>query len=178
MWENSIEMYITIWIIYDQCKFDVWSGALKTGALGPPRGTGWGGRWEGVQDCGTHVHPWLIQVKVWQNPQCCKVISLQLNKLIFKKLFIFNWRIIAFQYCVGFCHMSTWISHRHTYEPPFHLPPYPTPLGCHRALGSSSLCHTANSHRLTVLHMVMCIFQCYSIWPTLSFSKVAVETQT
>ena len=31
---------------------------------------------------------------------------------IFK--FIFNWMIIAWQYCVGFCHISTWISHRHT----------------------------------------------------------------
>ena len=26
--------------------------------------------------------------------------------------FIFNWRIIALQYCVGFCHISTWNSHR------------------------------------------------------------------
>ena len=30
---------------------------------------------------GTHVHPWLIHVNVWQKPlQCCKVISLQLKK--------------------------------------------------------------------------------------------------
>ena len=44
-----------------------------------------GGR--GVQDggWGTHVHPWLIHVNVWQKPsQYCKVISLQLNK--FRKL--------------------------------------------------------------------------------------------
>ena len=26
---------------------------------------------------------------------------------IFKKLFLFNWRIIALQYCDGFCHTST-----------------------------------------------------------------------
>ena len=24
----------------------------------------------------------------------------------FKNLFIFNWKIIALQYCVGFCHIS------------------------------------------------------------------------
>ena len=30
--------------------------------------------------------------------------------LIFLNLFIFNWRIIALQYYVGFCHTSTWIS--------------------------------------------------------------------
>ena len=29
---------------------------------------------------GTHVHPWLIHVNVWQKPlQYCKVISLQLK---------------------------------------------------------------------------------------------------
>ena len=33
---------------------------------------------------------------------------------IFLNLFIFNWRIIALQYYVGFCHTSTWISHRYT----------------------------------------------------------------
>ena len=34
---------------------------------------------------GTHVHPWLIHVNIWQKPpQYCKVISLQL-KLILKK---------------------------------------------------------------------------------------------
>ena len=37
---------------------------------GGGEGSGWG----------THVHPWLIHVNVWQNPlQYCKVISLQLK---------------------------------------------------------------------------------------------------
>ena len=37
--------------------------------------------WEGVSGWGTHVHPWLIHVNVWQKPpQYCKVISLQLKK--------------------------------------------------------------------------------------------------
>jgi len=43
---------------------------------------GWGGEggWRGVQDGGTHAHPWLIHVNVWQKPpQYCKVVSLQLN---------------------------------------------------------------------------------------------------
>ena len=34
-----------------------------------------------------------------------------------KNVFIFNWRIIALQYCVGFCHPWTWINHRYTYIP-------------------------------------------------------------
>ena len=45
-----------------------------------PWGMGWGGRWEGGPGWGTHVHPWLIHVNVWQKPlQYCKVISLQLK---------------------------------------------------------------------------------------------------
>ena len=37
----------------------------------------------GVPGWGTHIHSWLINVNVWQKPpQYCKVISLQLNKLI------------------------------------------------------------------------------------------------
>ena len=35
----------------------------------------------------------------------------------FLLLFIFNWRVITLQYCVGFCHTSTWISHRYTCVP-------------------------------------------------------------
>ena len=27
----------------------------------------WDGRWEGGSGLGTHVHPWLIHVNVWQN---------------------------------------------------------------------------------------------------------------
>ena len=38
----------------------------QAGALGQPRGMGWGGRQEGVQDGGTHVHPWLCHVDVWE----------------------------------------------------------------------------------------------------------------
>ena len=55
---------------------------LGAGALGRPRGMGWGGRWEGGLGWGTHANPWLIHVNVWQKPlQYCKVISLQLIKI-------------------------------------------------------------------------------------------------
>ena len=41
---------------------------------------GWGGRWEWGSGWGTHVHPWLIHVNVWQKtPQYCTLISLQLK---------------------------------------------------------------------------------------------------
>ena len=42
----------------------------------------------------------------------------------FKNLFVFNWRIIALQYCVGVCHTSTRVSHRYAYVPSLlSLPP-------------------------------------------------------
>ena len=61
---------------------------LRAGALGRPRGKGWGGRGEGGSGWGTHVNPWLFHINVWQNPlQYCKVISLQQIKINGKKNF-------------------------------------------------------------------------------------------
>ena len=65
---------------------------LGAGALGRPRGMGWGGRREGGSGWGTNVNPWLIHVNVWQKPlQYCKVISLQLIKINGKKIFNLKW---------------------------------------------------------------------------------------
>ena len=41
---------------------------LGAGGRGRPREIGWGGRWEGESEWGTHVNPWLIHVNVWQSP--------------------------------------------------------------------------------------------------------------
>ena len=49
------------------------------------------------------------------------------------------------------------------FKTPSHLPLHPTPLGCHRAPGLGSLHHTGNFYQLSVLHMVMYMFQCYSL---------------
>ena len=51
----------------------------------------------------------------------------------FFHLFFISWRLITLQYCSGFCHTLTWISHGFTCiphpDPPSHLPLYPIPLG-------------------------------------------------
>ena len=63
---------------------------FRAGALGRPKGMGWGGRWEGASGWGNvnvnvNVNPWLIHVNVWQKPlQYCKVIS-PTNKNKWKK---------------------------------------------------------------------------------------------
>ena len=75
--------------------------------------------------------------------------------------FIFNWRIIALQYFVGFCHTTTCISHEYMCP----LSPEPSPSHPSRLSQStklSSLC-PYSSFSLTVLHMVAYTCQCYSL---------------
>ena len=85
----------------------------------------------------------------------------------FKSVFIFNWRIIALQYCVGFCHTLTRTNGRDTYIstlvnlPPTSRPIPPSMLSW--STGPSTLYHTANSHWLSVLHVVMCMFLYYPL---------------
>ena len=53
--------------------------------------------------------------------------------------FFISWRLISLQYCSGFCHTLTWISHGFTCiphpDPPSHLPLYPFLLGLPNAPG-------------------------------------------
>ena len=67
--------------------------------------------------------------------------------LIFPFIFI-SWRLITLQYCSGFCHTLTWISHEFTCiphpDPPSHLPLHLIPLGLPSAPGPSTcLMHPA-----------------------------------
>ena len=51
-------------------------------------------------------HPQDVTVGLCSN----KNLFIHIVNFFFK--FIFNWRIIALQYCVGCCHILTWISHK------------------------------------------------------------------
>ena len=42
---------------------------------------------------------------------------------------------------------------------PSHLPPHPIPLGCHRAVALGFLYHTSNTHWLSILYIVVYMFQ-------------------
>ena len=48
-------------------------------------------------------------------------------------------------------------------EPPSHLPPYPIPLGCPSAPALNALLHASNLHWSSISHMVIYMFQGYSL---------------
>ena len=58
----------------------------------------------------------------------CSFLKKNFIIIIFSSIFI-SWRLITLQYCSGFCHTLTWISHGFTCiphpDPPSHLPLYP-----------------------------------------------------
>ena len=58
------------------------------------------------------------------------------------QFFFISWRLITLQYCSGFCHTLTRISHGFTCIPhpnaPSHLPLHPIPLGLPSAPGPST----------------------------------------
>ena len=86
--------------------------------------------------------------------------------LLFLIYIHFNWRLITLQYCSGFCHTLTWISHGFTCvphpEPPSHLSPHPIPLGEPTAPALSTLYHASNLDWRFVSCMIIYMFQWHS----------------
>ena len=82
-------------------------------------------------------------------------------------LIYFNWRLVALQYRGGFCHTFTCISQGYTCvphpEPPSHLPPHPIPQGHPSAPALSTLSHASNLDWQSISHMIIYMFQCYSL---------------
>ena len=90
--------------------------------------------------------------------------------------FIFiSWRLITLQYCSGFCHTVTWISHGFTCiphpDPPSHLPLHPIPLGLPSAPGlSTCLMYPTWAGDLFHPRQYTCFDAVLSKHPTLAFS--------
>ena len=57
--------------------------------------------------------------------------------------------------------MGVHVSHHP--EPRSHLPPHPIPLSCPRAPALGALLHASNLHWSSISHIVMYMFQCYSL---------------
>ena len=48
-------------------------------------------------------------------------------------------------------------------NPPSHLPPHPVCPGCTKSIAVGALLHTPNAQGLSILHMVVCMFQGYAL---------------
>ena len=97
-----------------------------------------------------------------------KYLSLEENYTGAFFKFIFNWEGNCFTMLCWFPPHINMSHHRYTYALSlWNLPPtFPTsshPLGCQGALHLSFLLHIANSHWLSILHMVLYTFPCYSL---------------
>ena len=106
--------------------------------------------------------------------------------IFFSFIFII-WKLITLQYCSGFCHTLTWISHGFTRvphpDPPSRLPPHPIPLGLPSAPALSwciqlrmhptwagdlfhprcMMSHASDLGRWSVSPSIVYLFQCYSL---------------
>ena len=132
----------------------------------------------------THLHNILIAyipfITIWYSPWMCILGCICLSPLemrvaifvlltaplatLFKKIIYFNWRLITLQYCAGFCHTLTWISMGVHVSPILNPPPsHPIPLGCPSAPALSALFNASNLDWWSVSHMVIYMFQCYSL---------------
>ena len=70
-WDDLGEWHWNMYnIMYEtsrQSRFDAWYWMLGAGAMGRPRGRGWGGKREEGSGWGTHVYLWRIHFDIWQN---------------------------------------------------------------------------------------------------------------
>ena len=94
---------------------------------------------------------------------------------IFFPFIFISWRLITLQYCSGFCHTLTWISHGFTCvphpDPPSHLPLHPIPLGLPIAPSlSTCLMHPTWAGDLFHPWQYTCFNVVLSVHPTLAFS--------
>ena len=83
-------------------------------------------------------------------------LSVHFDVSLLKILFIFNWRILALQCCVGFCQQHESATGIHVSPPFWTLLSLPAP-GCHRALVCTLSC---SRFPLAVPRVVMCAFPC------------------
>ena len=73
-----------------------------------------------------------------------------------------SWRLITLQYCGGFCHILTWISHGSTCVP-HPNPPSRHPSGSSQCTRPEHLSHASNLGWRSVSSLIEYLFQCYSL---------------
>ena len=109
----------------------------------------WGGRWEGGSELGTHVHPWLIHVNVWQNQY--SIVKQNKVKIKIKKKR--NCSVQFSQSVMSDSLQPYGLQHSR-------LPcPSPTPGACSNSCPSSQWCHP------TISSSVVPLFSCCQSFP-------------
>ena len=100
------------------------------------------------------------------------IFALKLTLPDFLKIYLLIYFLEANYFTIlhWFCHTLTWICHRCSCvpypEPPSHLPSHPVPLGHPSAPALSALYHALNLGWRSVSHMIIYMFQCYSLKPS------------
>ena len=86
--------------------------------------------------------------------------------LFFFQLFFISWRLITLQYCSGFCHTLTWISHG-LHEFPILIlllpPSLSHPPGSSQCSSPEHLSHASNLGWWSLSPLIVYLFQCYSL---------------
>ena len=111
--------------------------------------------------------PWFSQWQFTKHeyPKLLRSSMDVLFKKFFFPLIFISWRLITLQYCSGFCHTLTSISHGFTCVP-HPDPPLPTPSPSHPS-GSSQctspehLSHASNLGWWSVSPLIVYLVQCY-----------------
>ena len=96
-------------------------------------------------------------------PQVSGIAGRYFIYLFFPFIFI-SWRLITLQYCSGFCHGFTCLTHPHP-DPPSPLPPpsSPHPSGSSQCTSPEHLSHASNLGRWSFSPLIVYLFQCYSL---------------
>ena len=90
--------------------------------------------------------------------------ALVMQHFFFFFSFIFiSWRLITLQYCSGFCHTLTWISHGFTCVPHPDLPSPSHPSGSSQCTSPEHLSHASNLGWWSVSPLMIYLFQRYSL---------------
>ena len=94
------------------------------------------------------------------------LLSNMWNVFTVSSFFLFIY-LFYFTILYWFCHTLTWICHECTCVPhpelPSHLAPHPIPLGHPSAPALSTLSHALNLVWRSISHMIIYMFQCYSL---------------
>ena len=95
-----------------------------------------------------HVWMWELDYKESWVPKNWCFWTVVLETFFFFSFIFISWRLMALQYCSGFCHILTWISHGVTCiphpNPPLPPPSSPDPSGSSQCTRSEHLSHASN----------------------------------